>query len=108
MDIKKELGQKIKRIRQNKGITQEQLAEMTGISTRTLGGIEIGENFMTAQTMEKIIECLNISINDLFTAEHLRPTEELIKEIHAVINSHKNDRIKIEEIYKVIKAIATI
>ncbi len=108
MDIKKELGNKIKRIRQQKGITQEQLAEMANISTRTLGGIEIGENFMTAQTMEKIIECLDISLNDLFNAEHLKPTAQLIEELHGIINENKDDRDKIEEIYKIVKAITSI
>lgn len=92
-------------MRQKKGLTQEQLAEKAEISTRSLAGIETGENFMTAQTMEKIIECLGISINELFTAEHLKPTEDLITEIDAIIDSVKDDRDKIENIYKVVKAI---
>jgi len=82
MDIKRELGSKIKRLRQKKGITQEELAEKVNISTRTLSGIEIGENFMTAQTMEKIIECLDTTVEELFNAEHLKPTVELVDEIH--------------------------
>ncbi|MBR1424907.1 helix-turn-helix transcriptional regulator [bacterium] len=105
MDIKKELGIKIKRLRQKKGITQEELAEMANISVRTLGGIEIGANFMTAQTMENIIKCLGISAKELFDSEHLKPTEDLIKEIHSTINANKGNREKIEEIYKVVKAI---
>lgn len=105
MDIKRQLGYKIKRLRQKRGMTQEQLAEMSNISTRSLAGIETGENFMTAQTMEKILECLNITVDELFTAEHLKPTEDLITEIDAIINSVKNDRDKIENIYKIVKAI---
>lgn len=105
MDIKRQLGYKIKRLRQKRGMTQEQLAEMAEISTRSLAGIETGENFMTAQTMEKILECLGITVDELFTAEHLKPTEDLITEIDAIINSVKDDRDKIENIYKVVKAI---
>lgn len=105
MDIKKQLGYKIKRLRQKRGITQEQLAEMANISTRSLGGIELGENFMSAQTMEKILECLGITLNELFTAEHLKPTEDLISEIDSIIDSVKDDRDKIENIYKIVKAI---
>ena len=105
MDIKRQLGYKIKRLRQKKGLTQEQLAEKAEISTRSLAGIETGENFMTAQTMEKIIECLGISINELFSADHLKPTEDLITEIDAIIDSVNDDRDKIENIYKVVKAI---
>ncbi len=108
MDIKKQLGYKIKRLRQKKGLTQEQLAEKADLSVRSLSGIESGENFMSAQTMEKILNCLNISPNELFSAEHLRPTDELVEEILEIIEEVKDDRDKIENIYKVVKAINLI
>ena len=105
MDIKEQLGAKIKRLRQKKGLTQEQLSEMADISTRALAGIESGKNFMSSQTLEKILLCLNVSLNDLFSVEHLKPTEDLIEEIDLILNSVKNDRDKVENIYKVVKAI---
>ncbi len=108
MDIKKQLGYKIKRLRQQKGITQEKLAEMAEISIRSLSGIELGENFMSAQTMERLLKCLGITIDELFAAEHLRPTEDLISEIDSIIDSVKDDRDKIENIYKVIKALVLV
>ena len=107
MDIKRELGSKIKRIRHKKGITQEKLAEQVNISTYTLIGIENGKNFMTAQTMQKIIDCLDITLEELFNAEHLKPTNELVEDIHDIVNSVKNDRDKVEEIYKILKAITS-
>lgn len=108
MDIKRELGEKIKRIRKDKGITQEQLAEMADISLRTLSGIESGENFMSAQTMEKILASLNISLNELFECEHLKSDDELINELFIIITKLKNNREKLEEVYKILKAISTI
>ncbi len=102
------MGYKIKRLRQKKGLTQEELAEMADISVRSLSGIEIGENFMSAQTMEKILDCLGITINELFSAEHLKPTDELISEIKTIIESVKDDRDKIENIYKIVKAVTLI
>ena len=108
MDIKKELGNKIKRLRQKKAITQEQLAEMANISTRTLGGIEIGKNFMTAETMEKILKCLDVSPAELFDAGHLQPTKILVQDLHEMINSIKDDSDKVKEVYKVVKALISI
>lgn len=108
MDIKKQLGYKIKRLRLKKGLTQEQLAEMADISLRSMSGIEAGENFMTAQTMERLLGSLNVTVDELFTAEHLKPTEDLIGEIETIISSVKGDRDKIENIYKVVKAITLI
>ena len=108
MDVKRELGSKIKRLRQKKGITQEQLAEMANISLRTLGGIEIGKNFMTAQTMETLMKCLGVSMGELFNSEHLQPTAELVKEIHLLVDSVKYDSDKIEELYKVVRALISV
>ena len=105
MDIKEQLGAKIKRLRQKQGLTQEQLSEMADISTRALAGIESGKNFMSSQTLEKILGCLRVSLNDLFSVEHLKPTEDLISEIDSILCSIKNDREKVENIYKIIKAI---
>lgn len=103
LDIKKQLGQKIKSFRQSKGYSQEQFAEKIGIASRTLCGIEIGKNFFTADTLEKILEVLEITPQDLFRVNHLQPQEDLIEEIITVIKSIK-DREKIEIIYKIIKS----
>ena len=102
MNIKKLLGTKIKRLRQNRGLTQEQLAESIDIATRTLCGIENGENFLSADTLEKILAVLNVSTSELFAFDHLKPQEELIQEIIHDLQSIKS-REKIETIYKLIK-----
>ena len=106
MNIKKQLGTKIKRLRQNRGFTQEQLAEKLDIATRTLCGIENGENFLTAETLEKILRVLNISSSELFAFDHLRPQEELVEEIIHDLRDIKS-REKIETVFKLIKAIIT-
>ena len=54
MGIKKELGKKIKRMRIEKGYTQEQLSELIDISQKALSSIETGENQCTKDG--KIVE----------------------------------------------------
>jgi transcriptional regulator with XRE-family HTH domain len=103
MSIKKQLGAKIKRLRQKRGLTQEQLAEKVDIATRTLSGVETGENFVTAETLEKFLTALNVSISELFAFDHIKPQEDLIHEIIEDVQNLK-DRTKIETIYKIIKA----
>lgn len=103
LNIKKQIGQKIKQLRQQKGLSQEQFAEKIGIATRTLCGIEIGKNFFTSDTFEKILEILEITPQDLFKINHLKPQEELVEEIIYSIKNIK-DREKIEIIYKIIKS----
>lgn len=106
MDVKKELGLKVKRLRQKEGLTQEQFAEKLNIATRTLAGIEIGESFVSAQTIENILNYTNISFEDFFISSHLRPTEDLLNDIYIYLEKIKNDRDKVENIYKVIKALS--
>ena len=44
-DIKKQLGQRIKYLRKRKGLSKEKLAEIIGLSTRSLGNVETGRYF---------------------------------------------------------------
>lgn len=104
MNIKKELGTKIKRLRVKHGLTQDQLAEKMQIATRTLCGIENGENFVKSETLEKLCEALNITCSEIFAIDHLKPQEYLKKEIIDDVNKIQN-RDKIETIYKFVKTL---
>ncbi len=106
MGIKKELGSKIKRLRQKQGLTQDQFAEKIGIATRTLAGIEIGESFVSAQTIDNILKYVQMSTEDFFITSHLRPIDDLIEDIYKYISKIKDDRAKVETLYKIIKAIS--
>lgn len=103
LNIKKQLGARIKHLRQTQGYSQEQFAEKLGIATRTLCGIEIGKNFLTSNTLEKILEVLEITPQELFVINHYQPREDLELEIVDIIHKIK-DREKIETIYKIIKS----
>ena len=103
LNIKKQLGARIKKLRQDKGFSQEQFAENLGIATRTLCGIEIGKNFFTADTLEKILVTLDVTPQDLFMINYLKPQEDLVNEIIQTVQSIK-EREKIEIIYKIIKS----
>lgn len=66
-NIQKRLGERIQKLRKLNGLSQETLAEQLGIATNTLSSIETGNAFMTSSTLEKIIETLNVSPQELFT-----------------------------------------
>ena len=104
MDIKKLLGQKIKRLRLKHNLTQEQLAEKMQLAPRTLCGIENGENFVKAETVNKFCEVFKISSFELFAFDHIKPQEDLINEMVEDIKTIKN-REKIETLFKIIKAL---
>lgn len=103
MNIKKQLGTKIKRIRQLQDLTQEELAEKIGIAPRTLSGIESGKNFVTSETLERILDVLNVSSSELFAFNHIKPKDELKQEIISDIQN-LDDRNTIETVHKIVKA----
>ncbi len=105
MGIKEELGKKIKRMRLNRGLTQEQLAEAIDISQRTLSGIEIGENFVTAETLDKIVKALNTTTEELFATTHLKEESELVEEIQKSIKYIAKNPIKLDILYNVAKSL---
>lgn len=64
--IQKQLGQRIQRLRKNKGFSQEKFAEAIGIATTSLSYIETGNGFLTSDTLEKISKILEVEPYELF------------------------------------------
>ena len=105
MNIKQELGEKIKRLRKKQGLTQEQLAEMIDISSRNVSNIELGISFPKPETLEKIIKSLNTTSEELFSLDYIKTEEELFCDIQKIINSIKTDKAMLERVYKILKDI---
>lgn len=104
LNIKKQLGLNIKHFRQLRGYTQESFAEAVGIATRTLCLIEKGRNFLTADTLEKIVLVLKVNPDELFALNSEKSTDELKQEMLDIINELEDAQL-IEKMYKVIKGL---
>lgn len=65
-NITKILGQRIRNYRTKKGLSQENLAELSGCHHTYIGQIERGEKNATIESIEKIAMGLNISLSTLF------------------------------------------
>ena len=98
--LKEKLGKRIQEIRKSKKMTQEKLAEMIGLDTPNLSNIERGKRFVTSETLEKIINALNVREKDLFDFEHIKSKEELIKLINNIL--HNSSEKEIEYFYRMI------
>jgi len=61
------MGEKIRLLRTMKGLSQENMADMVGISRLTYGEIERGKSEPTTDRLEKIAEVLGISTDDIET-----------------------------------------
>ncbi|MBQ3310923.1 helix-turn-helix transcriptional regulator [bacterium] len=64
--IYKSIGKRIKFLRENKGLTQEKLAEKTGLSLDFIGKIEVNINEPGLKSLIKIANALGVHIKELF------------------------------------------
>ena len=62
----KSLGARIKYLRENKGLTQDKLAEYSGLSIDYIGKIEVNINKPGLRALIKIANALDVHIKELF------------------------------------------
>ena len=75
----KEIGRFLKLLRNEKGITQEQLAEILGVSGRTVSRWETGNNLPDLSVLIQISEYYGVEIKEILNAE--RKSEKMEKEL---------------------------
>ena len=59
------LGKNIARLRKQAGLTQEELADGTGLSLTFIGYLEIGQKRPALKTLNKIASVLRVKVRDL-------------------------------------------
>ena len=74
----KHLGQNIQTVRKMKKMKQQELADAIGINLQSLSKIERGVNYPTFETLEKIINVLGVTPNELLSGkwkhtDHIEP-----------------------------------
>lgn len=69
MDMRKLVGRNFARIRAEKGLTQERLAEISGLSQQYLSGLEQGKRNPTIVTLFEIATALGVSHVELVTPD---------------------------------------
>lgn len=65
-DLVKMVIERIRRLRKERNLSQEQLAERSSLHTNYVGQVERGEKNLTLETLEKIVSGLDISLEELF------------------------------------------
>ncbi len=65
MDMRKLVGRNVGRIRREKGLTQEQFAEISGFSQQYISGLEQGRRNPTVVTLYELATALGVSHIDL-------------------------------------------
>lgn len=103
MSIKKNLGNRIREIRISRSLTQEALAEKINLSAKSLSQIELGNNFVSAETLEELCKALNINPNTLFDFKYSDvPAEISLDEINKRLKNNPN---LLKMVYRIVMAL---
>lgn len=65
MDMRKLVAQNVKRIRLERGLTQEQFSDVSGFSQQYVSGLETGRRNPTIVTIYELAKALGVSHLDL-------------------------------------------
>lgn len=75
MEIGKQVGARIKQFRESRGLTQAQLAQLSGKSVETISNFERGKVVTGLHTLDQLARLLNVRIKDFFNEEGGIPPE---------------------------------
>lgn len=83
-----QIGSFLKKLRKEKGITQEQFAEVLNVSARTISRWENGNNMPDISLLIKIADFFDVSIPEIINGE--RKNENMEEEIKEIAESLTN------------------
>lgn len=99
----KELGQRIKSVRQNMCLTQDNLSEMVGCNTSHISNIENNYTKLSLNVLVAIANALGVSVDYLLSGQLNDTSSALDREILKALDGC--DDIKKEKILKIISIV---
>ncbi len=64
--LRQQFAQRLKRLRQQRGMTQEELAAASGLSVNFIRAVEQAVNAPSFESLEVLAEALGVEVRDLF------------------------------------------
>lgn len=101
--IQQRFGRRLRELRRSVGLTQAELAEACGVSTKLVGAVERGEQSPSLVILDKLAQGLDVDIHELMFMEHHGGPQVLRSRIHAWLSGASDDDLRM--IYQVVRAI---
>ncbi|MGL5440339.1 MAG: helix-turn-helix transcriptional regulator [Filifactoraceae bacterium] len=83
----------LKKYRLEKGLTQQELADITGVGRSMIGSIEKNVRIGSKQTWDKLAKGLNVDVNDLINLEKPANYEAVGKELTKLLSDLDKDNL---------------
>lgn len=99
----KQIADKLKEIRLNKGLTQEYIANMADVNTSHISNIENNRVKISLQTLVAVCNALDVTVDFILSNEYNNPNSVLDNEIMKELEDC--DYNTKEQILKIIRAL---
>lgn len=97
------LGNRIKSLRVQKGLSQDKLGELAGLNGKYLGEVERGNSNISILKLSQLADVLEVPVLSLLDVEHERERTELVRELHQMIDQADDGQLKV--LYRIIEAV---
>lgn len=97
------LGKKIAKLRNQRNMTQETLAEMVERSPNHISKLELATSNPSFELLVKIAKALNVEMHELFMFDEIMEQKNAKEELEKLINSENESTVNL--IYKIYRAV---
>lgn len=99
------IGERLKKARQNKHLTQEQLSEKIDVSVAFLSRIECGSSHINLTRLDELCEILGVTKGSILDGASTNTKDYLNKDFAELLANCSKDKYKL--IYKLAKAVVS-
>lgn len=93
MELILKLGERIRFLRRERNLSQEQLGELSNLHTNYIGAIERGEKNISLESLVKVSKGLSVSLDELFRyLEPMDKPDDLQKIVDLLSNRSSEDQ----------------
>jgi transcriptional regulator with XRE-family HTH domain len=93
-EIERRFGNRLRELRVARRLTQAQLGEACGLSTKYVGAVERGEQNPTLKVLDKLATGLQVELAELMVVEHQDAPKVLRTKLQAKIKTASDDDLR--------------
>ena len=102
-DALEKLGRRVRHFRLEKSLTQEEVAELCGLSTKHISDLERGKANVTVMVLDKVAASVSTTAIDLLANEHEAGRALLVEEITQFLATADDEKLRL--LYRIMKGI---
>jgi transcriptional regulator with XRE-family HTH domain len=102
-DSLRKLGRRVRQLRTEKGLSQEKIAENSGISSKYVSDLERGLANVSVQILERVAANLGVCASDLLDNAHQADRAVLLHEIRDFLDTADDEKIRL--LYRIMKSV---